>query len=454
MNIIIAILIFSLIIVIHELGHFLLAKKNGIFVTEFSIGMGPRIISLVKTEKGYRPRLFLSQHDFETTPEWKDTTKYSWKLLPIGGSCIMMGEDEVVEDDRAFNKKGVWARISVVIAGPFFNFLLAFVLAMFIIGVVGYDPAAVTDVTKDSPAGNAGIQAGDIITDINGNNIDIGRDVVAYLQFNPISNKKMELTYKRDGVSNKVILTPLMVKTYMLGFGYTPNDAAASITTDGYENMPLAKAGLQNGDIIVKINDTGIKDGNALNQYFNNNPLTDRSISITYSRDGKEKTADLTPVFIGESYSIGLSVNSARVKTDAFGVIKYSAVEVKYWIKTTIQSLGQILRGRVSRDDIAGPVGIVSFIGDTYQASKSDGVLVVFLSLANISILLSANLGVMNLLPIPALDGGRLVFLVLELFRGKPVDQAKEGLVHLIGLVALMILMVFVMFNDLSRLFN
>lgn len=453
MNIIIAILIFSLIIVFHELGHFLLAKKNGIFVTEFSIGMGPRIISLVKTEKGYRPRLFLSQHDFDTTPEWKDTTKYSWKLLPIGGSCIMMGEDEIVEDDRAFGKKGIWARISVVVAGPIFNFILAFVLAMFIIGVVGYDPAAITQVSKNSEAVQKGIQVGDVITKLNGNNIDIGRDVLTYLQFNPLSDEKVNLTVERDGVKNNVTLTPHMVKTYMLGFGYQPDGAAAAINSL-YEDMPLAKAGLQNGDVIVKINDTAIKDGNALNQYFQENPLADQPLTITYSRTGKETTVDITPVLTSENYSIGLAVNSARVKTNVLGVVKYSAVEVKYWIKTTIQSLGQIIRGKVSKDDIAGPVGIVSFIGDTYQASKSDGVLSVLLSLANISILLSANLGVMNLLPIPALDGGRLVFLILELFRGKPVDQAKEGLVHVIGFVALMILMVFVMFNDLSRLFH
>jgi regulator of sigma E protease len=244
-----------------------------------------------------------------------------------------------------------------------------------------------------------------------------------------------------------------MVKTYMLGFGYQPDGAAPAINSI-YEDMPLAKAGLQNGDVILKINNTAIKDGTALSQFFQENPLTDQSLTVTYSRSGKESAVEVTPVLTSENYSIGIAINSARVKTNALGVIKYSAIEVKYWIKTTIQSLGQILRGKVSKDDIAGPVGIVSFIGDTYQASKSDGILYVFLSLANISILLSANLGVMNLLPIPALDGGRLVFLFLELFRGKPVDQAKEGLVHMIGLVALMLLMVFVMFNDISRLFN
>ncbi len=452
MNIIIAILIFSLIIVIHELGHFLLAKKNGIFVTEFSVGMGPRIITLVKTEKGYRPRFFLSQHDFETTPEWKDITKYSWKLLPIGGSCIMMGEDEIVEDNRAFSKKGVWARISVVIAGPLFNFILAFVLAMFIIGIAGYDPAAITSVVNDSPAAKAGIQTGDVITEMNGKHIDVGKEAITYLQFNPLSAEDITLTYKRDGIKNKITLTPVIVKTYMLGFAYQPDGAAATITSL-YENMPLANAGLQNGDIIVKINDTEIKDISSMNQYFQENPLSSETVKLTYSRAGKETTIDVTPVLTDESYSIGLSINTAREKTNAIGVIKYSAVEVKYWITTTVESLGQIIRGKVSKDDIAGPVGIVNFIGDTYQASKDDGALYVFLNLAYISILLSANLGVMNLLPIPALDGGRLVFLILEVFRGKPVDQAKEGLVHMIGLVALMILMVFVMFNDLSKLF-
>jgi len=454
MNIIISILIFSLIIVIHELGHFLLAKKNGIFVTEFSIGMGSRIISLVKTEKGYRPRFFLSQHDFDTTPEWKNTTKYSWKLLPIGGSCMMMGEDETIDDERAFNKKGVWARISVVIAGPLFNFILAFVLGMFVIGIAGYDPATITSVAKNSPAQEAGIEVGDVITNMNGDHIDIGREADSYLQRNPLTAEKVNITYSRDGKKNKVSLTPVMVKVYMLGFGYTPDSAEASINSL-YDDMPMKAAGLLNGDIILKINDTSIDKGNELSEYFQENPLSTKAINITYSRAGEVQTAEVTPVLASENYSIGTSINSIREKnnTNVLNVLKYSAVEVKFWIVTTVQGLGQLIVGKVSTKDMAGPVGIVSFIGNTYQATKSDGVMTVFLSLASICILLSANLGVMNLLPIPALDGGRLVFLILEVFRGKPVDQAKEGLVHMIGLVALMILMAFVMFNDISRLF-
>lgn len=452
MNILIAILIFSFIIVIHELGHFLLAKKNGIFVTEFSVGMGPRILTFVKTDKGYKPRLFLSQHDFDTTPEWKDSTKYSWKILPIGGSCMMMGEDEVVEDTRAFNKKGVWARISVIFAGPLFNFILAFVLAMFLIGFIGFDPALVTSVSEGSPAETAGLQEGDLITNINGKSIDIGREILIYLQFNPLTEEPITVTYKRDDKEQKVSLTPVRRKTYMLGFTYS-NDINNAIISSLSKDFPMEMAGIEVGDVIVKVNDTLISSGRDLNQYFDENPLGVEQVTITYSRNGVETTVNIEPMLYSDNYSIGATFNSGRVKTNALGIVKYSAIEVKYWIVTTVESLGQLIAGKVGKDDIAGPVGIVNVIGETYQASKSEGLLFVLLNLANISILLSANLGVMNLLPIPALDGGRLVFLFLELFRGKPIDQNKEGLVHMIGLVALMILMVFVMFNDISKLF-
>ena len=131
MSIILAILIFSLIVIIHELGHFLLAKKNGILVTEFSVGMGPRLLSTVR-----------------------GGTRYSLKLLPLGGSCLMVGEDEESDEENAFNNKSVWARISVVFAGPFFNFVLAFILAIFIIGSIGYDaPGGVEDYRRVSGPG-------------------------------------------------------------------------------------------------------------------------------------------------------------------------------------------------------------------------------------------------------------------------------------------------------------
>ena len=449
MNIILAILIFSVIIVIHELGHFLLAKSNGIFVKEFSIGMGPRLISLVKTANGYRPRFLLSQHDFEHTIEWQNTTKYSWKLLPIGGSCMMLGEDELVEDDRAFNKKGVWARISVVFAGPLFNFILAFILSLIVIGNVGYDPAKINDVSTGSPAEEIGIQSGDVIKEINGNHILNARDLYTYFQFNSINGDDISLTYARDG--HKITVHFMPVKKYKLGFTLPSGDEA--VITDVIEDFPLANAGLKDGDIIVKINDTAIGNGTELYNYFRNNLISENALTITYQRNGIENTVVVTPKWDGVSYDLGINADMSRIKVSTIDTIKYSGVEVGFWIKSTVQSIGMLFERKVGVDDMAGPVGIVNIIGETYQSSRSEGFMAIFLNLTNLCILLSANLGVMNLLPIPALDGGRLIFLILEVFRGKPVDQAKEGLVHMIGLIALMLLMAFIMFNDINRLF-
>lgn len=368
MNIIVALLIFSVIVIFHELGHFLLAKANGITVNEFSVGMGPRICSFAKGTNGFRFLLFPRGNDINQK-EFEKRTIYSWKLLPIGGSCMMLGEDELVEDEGAFNKKGVGSRISVIAAGPIFNFILAFLLALVVMAGVGFDRPVIISVQEDGPMAEAGIQAGDEIVKFNGKKIYIGRDLSAYIQFHP---------------------------------------------------------------------------------------LTEKPITIQYKRDGKKYDSTLTPVYYEDtnSYRLGFGYNAAaREKAKGFDIVKYGAYEVKFWISTTIQSVGQLVTGKIGKDEIAGPVGIVDMIGSEYETAAEVGVWAVILSMMNMGILLSANLGVMNLLPIPALDGGRLVFLIIEAFRGKPIDQEKEGMVHLIGLVALMILMVFVMFNDLSRIF-
>lgn len=145
MSLIIAMLMLGIIIMIHEFGHFLFAKLNGIGVIEFSLGMGPRLFSF---EKG--------------------GTRYSFKILPFGGSCMMLGEDEGITDESAFNNKSVWARISVVAAGPVFNFILAFGLSMVLIGITGYDTTRLAGVVDGYPAQAAGMEAGDVIKSING----------------------------------------------------------------------------------------------------------------------------------------------------------------------------------------------------------------------------------------------------------------------------------------------
>ncbi len=449
MNIIIAILIFSVLIVIHELGHFLLAKSNGIYVTEFSIGMGPRILSMVKTAKGYRLRAFMTPGDFAAANRELEATVYSVKLLPIGGSCMMLGEDESVEDERAFNKKGVWGRISVVLAGPIFNFVLALILALIIVGMRGYDPAKLVNVA--SPAKEAGLQDGDVITQINGKHINLARELNLYLYINPLSEAGVNLTYERDGEKHNTTVNPEYVKNYMLGFYY--DDGNSTVIKDVMDDYPMKEAGLQKGDIITEINGSAVQKKDDIMNYFKQNPMTGKVITISYTRDGAANTASVTPKLTGQGYSMGFSIDGSRVKTNGIGVIKYSIAEVKYVIVMTVDSLGMLVTGKVKANELAGPVGIVDMIGSIYKDSAPSGLVTVFLSLASFSIMLSANLGVMNLLPIPALDGGRLVFLIIEVFRGKPVDQNKEGIVHMIGFIALMILMVFVMFNDFSRIF-
>lgn len=429
MKIIIAILIFSVIIIIHELGHFLLAKKNGIGVVEFSLGMGPRIASFVR-----------------------GGTRYSLKLLPIGGSCMMLGEDELIEDENSFNKKGIWARISVIAAGPIFNFILAFILAVIVTAFIGYDPAIVTGVEENSSAQQAGLMEGDIITKLDGKKVTIGRDISNYFQFGTISEAPFEIVVKRDGEKKSLKVTPLKSKLYRIGFSYTPDDTVPSIT-EVEENKPMAQAGLMKGDVITGVDGTEIKTGKELSEYMNANPLGEKAVKITYKRETVETTVEVTPVYVKDVYNIGFSYNTSAIeKASPIENIKYSAYEVKYWIVTTVKSLGQMIRGKVSVDDIAGPVGIVDMMGNIVDASKPSGIGIIIINLLSFSIIISANLGVMNLLPIPALDGGRLVFLFIEAIRGKPVDQEKEGFVHMIGLIALMVLMVFVVFNDISRL--
>ena len=151
-------------------------------------------------------------------------------------------------------------------------------------------------------------------------------------------------------------------------------------------------------------------------------------------------------------YRFGIS-SSGYTKAGVLSALQYGAYEVKYWICTTLESLKMLLTGKIGLNQLSGPVGIVDVVDDTYKASKSYGGFAVSVQLLNIAILLSANLGVMNLLPLPALDGGRLVFLFVEAVRRKRIPPEKEGYVHLVGIALLMVLMVFVMYNDIRRVF-
>ncbi len=428
MKFIIAILVFSVIVIFHELGHFLLAKRNGIEVTEFSLGMGPRLFSL---ERG--------------------GTRYSLKLFPIGGSCMMLGEDDEDSSEGSFNRASVWARISVIAAGPIFNFILAFVFAMIITSVIGYDPAEVLLVEEDSAAYQAGLRERDVITEFQGRNISIGRDLELYLTLHPLSEEEISMTVERDGKKQDISYKADSQTQYLLGFYYTSEPQQEPEITQVMLNSAMLDAGVQAGDIIRQINGVDINTSQELQDYLQEHPLDGSEITLGIERNGDVQQITAAPRMT-KQVSMGFAYNIYREKTNFLGVLKYSAVEVRYWISSTVESLLMLVKGQFTVNDLSGPVGIIDVIGDSYEEAKTEGTVMVWMQMLYWAILLSANLGVMNLLPIPALDGGRLVFLLVEAVRRKRMNPNVEGMIHFAGFVLLMLLMVFVMFNDIRRL--
>ena len=219
------------------------------------------------------------------------------------------------------------------------------------------------------------------------------------------------------------------------------------------EGYPAKEAGLKEGDLITKMDGERIYlqgEVTFASAFSKGEPM-----EIEYKRDGKKYTTTVTPKFSEEDnrYYIGFQIGET-IKCKGLNLIKYSAYEVRYWLKTTVKSLLMLVQGKLSANDLSGPVGIAVTIDETIEVAKPYGLPTVVLTMINFAVLLSVNLGVMNLLPLPALDGGRLLFMFVEVIRGKPVSPDKEGIVHFIGFVALMILMVFVLYNDIARIFS
>lgn len=354
MNIILIILVFGVIVFFHEFGHFIVAKMNHITVTEFSIGMGPAIFSTKK-----------------------NGTKYSIRILPLGGYCLMAGEDgeaedEEGEDENAFGNKPLLARILVIAAGPIFNFILAFIFSIILIHFTGCDPAVITYVEEGSGADLAEIEEGDTILELNGNKIYNYRELLLARQ---IEDPKADMTFlmqRENGETYRTVVTPMPDEkgVYVLGVkgGYIPSEG------------------------------------------------------------------------------IGMD-------------IKYAGLELRYWVKATVTSLKLIFTGHVGGGDIMGPVGVGSQMNEIIEdvkaesGSTKEAVINILLNMLNWCILLSVNLGIMNLLPIPALDGGRLLFLFIEAIRRRKIPQEKEALVNLVGFVILIGIMVVVFFNDIKNVF-
>ena len=354
-----AVVVLGGIILFHEFGHYLLARLNGVAVVEFSVGFGPRILSWVSKKTGIR---------------------YSLKLLPLGGSCAMLGEFGEDEDEKeeipdvkgvSFFDRGPLAKMAVIAAGPVFNFILAFVFSLVILSWAGIDPAVIAGTSEGMPAEAAGLKEGDVITKLDGRKIHLSREISMYLM--KAGQDPVQVEYRRY------------------------DETSSSWTAEHTVIQPE------------------FKDG----RYY-------LGVILQGHRDAPESLVQ---------------------------VLQYSVYEVRYWILTVIDSLKMIVGGKVTTNDIAGPVRIVTIIDQTVEENTQYGFVTVVMNLLNLMVMFSANLGVMNLLPFPALDGGRLVFLLWELVTGHPVSQRIEGAVNMTGMALLMTFMVFVVWNDLRILF-
>ena len=432
-NAIIAILIIGFLVVAHEFGHFIVAKANGVAVVEFAIGFGPRIFHIKKGE-----------------------TDYALRLIPFGGACVMLGDtmmdsgdtDIEYDESRLLSSKSVWSRIAIVIAGPVFNFILAFIFAVIIIASVGTDPCTVDVVDEGSPAYNAGLQIGDEIVKINNNKIAFSREYSFY-QYYHIKDT-MNITYIRNGEKYTTQVAPEYrdYDVYRIGIMVSGNVNISEVS----DNSPAKAAGIRSGDIIVSVDGQKLENGIIISDIIG--ASQGKPVDMVLNRDGKEINVTVTPAVTNvKEYYTGFDSYGYRVKKDPASTIVCAFREVGYWIEVVVKSVGMMFTGQVGINDLSGPVGVVDSVNTVVEQAKPEGAWMVTLNLFNFIVMLSANLGVMNLLPLPALDGGKLIFLIIESLRGKPVKPEHEGMVHFVGMVLLMMLMVYVMFKDIVNLF-
>jgi len=340
-------LILGIIVCVHEFGHFFFAKLFGIYVYEFSIGMGPKIFN----KKGKNGE-----------------TEYSLRAIPIGGYCSLAGEgsdeDKKIPKDRLLQSKPIWQRFLVMFFGAGNNFILALVV-LFFVGLIAGCPIdkqpIVKDVTADSPAYFAGLIPGDTIVSVNGDKVVNYEDMQLYLY---MAKGETELTIIRDDKTEIIKITPL-------------------------------------------------------------------------TEEEREKQ--------NKDYSYGFScVPKIEYEYGLFNAIKYSFRRFGALVKQMVLTFRGLFTGGVSVKDLSGPVGIFSAVNQT----KSNGIANLFSLLA----LLSLNVGFVNLIPFPAFDGGRIIFLLIEKIKGKPVKAETENMIHTIGFFLLLALIIFVTINDIIKL--
>ena len=429
----------SVLVAAHEFGHFIAARKLGFKVLRFSIGFGRPLLSW----RGGPP----------------DHIQYWISMIPLGGYVKMLDEHEgpvaAEERHRAFHQRPVWQRVVVLLAGPAFNFLFA-ILAywlMFVSGVMDLRPF-ITGVDEGSVAARAELKAGDLIIAIGGRETATSESATLRLLDEILDDGRIELTVREPGGATRAVELDVRGRAEELtepavlfeGLGFRLGDPAlAGKIEDG---KPADRAGLRQGDLILSANGQPFERWTQWRQFLRSKP--GETLEIVVLRGGSELTlhATLDSVTEGGNTVGYIGVNGV----DFVGEQRYGLLEAfpravdETWgmMKFTVSIVTHMVMGQVSLKNMSGPLSIADLAGDAAAAG-----LAYFLKvLAAVSI----SLGILNLLPIPLLDGGHLMYYAIEIVKGSPVSERAVELGQRVGLALLLVMMAFAFYNDLNRL--
>ncbi len=405
------IILLGVLITIHELGHFIVAKLCKVKVNEFAIGFGPVI--------------------------WKkqgEETKYTLRLIPLGGYNSMEGEDQVSEDKRSFSKASIPKRIAIVLAGATVNIVFAIIVYFILIAFSGtFVSNEIQQVLDGYVAQEVGLQSGDKIIEGNGKTIKSKKDLEKVMEDS--KGEEIEVKVEREGEILTYTIKPTEVKSKVTGLYLDEN---CKIVAVGKESSS-ERQGIQANDVLLAVNGVKINgDRNIAMQEIAREDVN--TIELTLKRGKEEITIELMPDY-QSNYYLGVDL---KVAEDTFiNRCINASMQTEEFLLSIVDNLQQLFTGKVGVDQMMGPVGISEIV------AKTDGVKEFFEMMA----LISLSLGVTNLLPIPALDGGKILILLIEAIRRKPMKQETEANIQLLGFAILIALSLYVTYHDIIRIF-
>lgn len=405
------IVLLGVLITIHELGHFMIAKLCKVKVNEFAIGFGPAIWQKQGKE-----------------------TKYTLRLIPLGGYNAMEGEDEASEHERAFSKASIPKRIAIVLAGAVVNILFAIIIYFIVISTSGtYLSNQIENVLDGYAAQTAGLQTGDKILEANGITIKSKKDIDKLLEES--KGKEIKAKIERNGQVQEFSIVPSEIKSKVTGI-YLDEKCKIIAVEKGSSSE---KQGIQANDKLLKVNGIEINgDRNIALQEISKEDVN--IMTLTVQRGNDEITIELEPDY-AYHYYLGVTMQPAE---DTFiNRCIYGGMQTQEFLLSIIDNLKQLFTGNVGIDQMMGPVGISEVV------AKTNGVREFFEMMA----LISLSLGVTNLLPIPALDGGKILILLIEAIRRKPMKPETEINIQLLGFSILIALSIYVTYHDILRIF-